>query len=142
MVATVMAVTLDVDIANTSTPTRIARARASIIGIVVPGVAVVAAMPTMTGRRRRRVSPAPRRPLCRQSRVKDFICRCSSFLSALQQGIAVSLQILVLLVRRDQCSKLLAHLRCNIIVLGNQITFHDAIEQLCLDVFAQSSFVR
>lgn len=59
MVATIRAIASHVNIANASSPTRITAARASIVCVVVPSVTVIAAVPTVTFGRRRRVSPPP-----------------------------------------------------------------------------------
>merc|ERR1719238_1324835 len=58
MATTVGVVATDVLGAVASTPTRVARAVASIIGVVVVGVAMVAAMATVATGRRRRIPAA------------------------------------------------------------------------------------
>lgn len=66
-------VAADVGVAIASRPASIALTGAPIVGIVIIGVSVVAAVAAMATRRRRRVPAASWRPLVGHGLVKDCI---------------------------------------------------------------------
>jgi len=131
--------TADVLVAIASIPTRIATALASVPCIVVIGVSMVAAVPTMTGWR---ISSASRRSLGSQGLIQESICRSTFLCSLDESSISRALHILVFLVRRHQCIQLLAHLSSHIWTSGDLGFWCDTVKQLRFNVFAQCTFIR
>lgn len=106
MATTVGVVAANVLGAIASTPTGIARAMASIVGIVVIGVAVVAAVATVASGRRRRIPATAWAALAGERGIQVAFSSIVSL--ALQKLCRGLIQVLVFAISCEQSSKLLA----------------------------------
>jgi len=70
---------------------------------------------------------------------QDFIR--SRILCPLQKSISFCFQILVLLMRGQESSQLFTHSLRDIRILGDQVSLHNAIKQLALQIFTQCAFI-
>jgi len=139
MATTVGVVAADVCSAIASTPTRIARAGASIVGVVVIGVAMVAAMATMAAGRRRRIPASAWTALGSEGRIQVGSRGGSSLtlhkFSSSVGGVSCC-DIVVFAISGHQGSQLLAHLLQSVIVFHIGASLN-TFEQLGLEVGAQ-----
>merc|ERR1719326_2407047 len=114
---------------------------ASIIGVVIICVSMVAAVATVATRRRRRVPPASWAALRGQCLVQVGPIFCT--LSAREKGIGLVriLQILMFPIGSKECAQLLADLRLGVRIFRNNVGCSNAIKQLGLEALTECSFV-
>merc|ERR1719443_1563155 len=122
-------------------PTRIAGAGASIIGIVVIGVAMVAAVTTMAGWRRRRGSSASGTAFRAQCLVETRGTLCGHVTAPLQEDTVCCHHIIVFTVSGHQCLQFFAHFLGSEWVCGNQSININSVKQLFLEAVAQTGLV-